>query len=110
MRERGTGAPCSQSDGRGDKVLTEEVCLCCCLHHNGEVGWGGGVGKADPASRRGSALNETLMKHPCLEESGGGRGGGDGRQKKKNMSEWEKRSRFVLQAHFVNLSLHFYIC
>lgn len=41
------------------------------------------MGKADPASRRSSALNETLMKHPCLEESGGGRRADNGPQEKK---------------------------
>lgn len=47
----------------------------------------GGVGKADPASRRSGALNETLMKHPCLEESGGGRGGPQKKKKKKEVRE-----------------------
>lgn len=68
----------------------------------------GGGGEADPASRRSGALNDTLMKHPCLEESGGGRGGGDGPQKKNKKKKKNKSARGKIpQTCFVSSSRRF---
>lgn len=73
---------------------------------------GGAGGKADPASRRSAVLNETLMKHLCLGESGrgGGRGGGDSPKKKKKTKRKKNERGKTPQTCFVSLSRHFYIC